>query len=301
MDKSAPSLLAFFLLALLSIIWGSSFLLMKIGLEAFSPLEIAAIRLSVAGSMLLPVVIARIHRLKPRQVLLLAVIGLTGNGIPAFLFPLAEQVLPTAVAGVLNAITPLFTILLAAVFFKTRFPLIQVVGIMVGLLGTILLATANAEGVDLGRNIQYSLLVVLATVCYAISLNLTKEYFSKTSPFLITGVALASMAIPSYIYLFLGSDFVGKLSGEPDVMRSLGAVAVLGAVGTALAVALFYKMLQMSSLIFATSVTYTIPIVAVFIGVFLLDEDLDWRHYLGCAVILVGVYLVNARNYRAKR
>lgn len=296
MEKNSPSLLAFLLLALLSIIWGSSFLLMKVGLDAFSPLEIATIRLSIAGIVLLPVVFARIAQLNIKQVLLLALIGLTGNGIPAFLFPMAEQVLPTAVAGVLNAMTPIFTIILAALFFKARFPLIQVVGITIGLVGTILLATANKEGVDLSQNIQYSLLIVAATICYAISVNLTKEHFSETSPFLITGVALASLAIPSLIYLFIQGDFITRMNTHPEAWTSFGAIAILGALGTALAVALFYKMLQMSSIIFATSVTYTIPIVAVLIGVFYLDESLDWRHYLGFSVILGGVYLVNRKR-----
>ena len=159
-----------------------------------------------------------------------------------------------------------------------------------------MLATANEEGVDLSQNIQYSLLIVLATICYAISVNLTKEYFSSTSPFLITGVALFSLAIPSIIFLFAQGDFFVRMDTHPDFWTSFAAVAVLGALGTALAVALFYRMLQISSLIFATSVTYTIPIVAVLIGVFYLDESLDWRHYLGFSVILGGVYLVNRKR-----
>ena len=296
MEKQSNSLLAIFLLAILSIIWGSSFLLMKIGLDAFSPLEIAAIRLTIAGLVLLPVVVMKIGSLNIKQILLLAIIGLTGNGIPAFLFPLAEQVLPTAVAGVLNAMTPIFTVILAAAFFKARFPLIQVVGITIGLVGTILLATANEEGVDLSQNIQYSLLIVLATICYAISVNLTKEYFSTTSPFLITGVALFSLAIPSVVFLLAKGDLITRMETHPDFWPSFGAVALLGAIGTALAVALFYRMLQISSLIFATSVTYTIPIVAVLIGVFYLNDSLDWRHYLGFSVILGGVYLVNRKR-----
>lgn len=294
--------IAWALLILLSFIWGSSFLLIKFGVESFSPLQVAAIRLSCAGFVLLPFVFKYLKQVSLREFGLLIIIGITGNGLPAFLFPLAEKVVPTAVAGVLNAITPLFTIIIAFIFFKTRFPWIKVVGLLIGVGGTILLMLAGGgnggseSGGSMGEYIQYSLYAVLATIGYAISLNLTKTYFQEKPSLLITSFALCSLAVPSLIYLFSTGDFMVVLDTDPKAWEALLYIALLGAIGTAFAVGIFYKMLQMSNLVFATSVTYTIPVVAVTWGVFFLGEELNTQHFIGFVVILLGVFLVNRKK-----
>lgn len=297
-QTTSPKGLAILLLAVLSVIWGSSFLLMKLGLEAFSPLQVAALRLVVASLVLLPFLVRYLGQVNLREMALLAVIGFTGNGLPSFLFVKAETVIPTSVAGVLNALTPIFTILIAYVFFKTRFAWLSLVGIATGLVGTLLLVTAGNEELALSRDMQYSLLIVLATINYAISLNLTKTFFQEKSPVLITTFALVSMGIPSAIFLLVQGNLGTILHQTPGAWEALGYVVVLGAVGTAIAVVLFYKMLQISNLIFATSVTYTIPVVALLWGIFFLGEQLSAQHYLGFAIVLAGVYLVNYSRQR---
>lgn len=291
--SNSPRSLAIALLILLSFIWGSSFMLMNFGLRAFSPLQVAAIRLVVAALILSPFLFRFFREVNAKQLLLLALIGFTGNGLPAYLFVEAQTVIPTSVSGVLNTMTPMFTVLLAFLFFKAKFPWISVVGLFFGLVGAVLLVTAGAETLTLSGEIGYSLLIVLATINYAISLNLTKHFFQDKDPILITTFALVSMGIPAAIYLLASGGFVEVMTSHPMAWSSLGFITLLGAVGTAFAVVIFYKMLQISNIIFATSVTYTIPIVAVGWGVFLLGEQLNWQHYLGFAVVIAGVYLVN--------
>lgn len=301
-NPKSNTFLAIVLLAILSLIWGSSFMLMKLGLAAFSPLQIAAIRLSIAGLVLSPWFFIHLRKLTWKQIGLLCMVGLTGSGMPSILFPTAEQVVPTAVAGVLNAMTPIFTIIIAALFFKTRFPLAKVLGICIGLGGTILLMSAG--GIDLGMEggpdtatyIQFCLYIVLATLMYAFSVNISKTYFQEIDPIAITAVSLFSMAVPSLIYLFSNGELVSILETHPQGWESFLYVALLGAVGTAFALVLFYRLLQISNLIIASSVTYTIPVVAVLWGVFYLNESLNWQHFLGFAVILAGVYVVNRKR-----
>ncbi len=302
MEQKSSTLLAILLLAILSLIWGSSFLLMKLGLEDFSPLEIAAIRLSIAGLVLSPFLFKYIPQVSRKQLLLLGAVGLTGSLVPAILFPAAEQVVPTAVAGVLNAMTPIFTVIIAALFFKTRFPLLKIVGIVIGLGGTVVLMTAGGadlqagEEVGLGIYVQYCSYIVVATILYALSVNLSKTYFQDLNPIGITAISLGAMAIPSMIYLATNGHFLQTMTQTPIAWESFTYVALLGAVGTAFALILFYRLLQISNLIIASSVTYTIPIVAVLWGVFYLHESLIWQHFLGFTIILAGVWVVNMRK-----
>ena len=302
MGNRSNTLLAIILLAILSVIWGSSFLLMKLSLEAFTPLEIAALRLAIAGLILSPFLVKYVREVPRKQLILLVAIGLFGSGLPAFLFPMAEQVVPTSVAGVLNAMTPIFTIVIAAIFFSTRFPLLKVFGIFVGLGGTLLLMSAGGMDLKAGEEIstwtyvQFCSYIVLATIFYAFSVNISKTYFQDLNPIGITAISLGSMATPAIIYLLTNANFTETMQTHPQAWESFLWVALLGAIGTAFALILFYRLLQISNLIIASSVTYTIPIVAVLWGVFYLHEPLNWQHYLGMAVILAGVWVVNMKK-----
>ncbi len=302
MGNRSNTLLAIFLLAILSVIWGSSFLLMKLGLESFYPIEIAALRLAIAGLLLSPFLFKYIRKVPPKKILLLAIIGIAGSGLPAILFPMAEQVVPTAVAGVLNAMTPIFTVVIAAIFFNTRFPMLKLIGIFIGLAGTILLMSAGGldltagEETDTWLYIQYCGYIVIATVFYALSVNFTKTYFQDTDPIGITAISLFSVGVPALIYILTSSHFLETMETNPVAWESFTYVALLGAVGTAFALILFYRLLQISNLIIASSVTYTIPIIAVLWGVFYLHETLNWQHFLGFSVILAGVWVVNMKK-----
>jgi drug/metabolite transporter (DMT)-like permease len=293
MTPASRPALAWFLLIILSLVWGSSFILMLLGLKGFDAFQLALIRMSVAGVCMGPFAVMYSRQVTLKETLLLFIVGLTGNGIPAFLFAQAETQLPSAVVGILNSMSPIFTLLVGYVFFQLRFPAMNVLGVWIGFIGAALLALAGG-GIQEGRaNLHYSLMVVAATICYGINVNVVKKYFPHRNPVLIASMALTLVGLPSLILLLALTDFTERVS-IPGNPAALLFIAILGAVGTALGVVLFNKLLQISSLIFATSVTYTIPVVALLWG-FLLREDLTLGHGLGFAVILLGVWLANRK------
>lgn len=267
---------------------------MKEGLEGFTALELALIRISVAGLCLAPFAVRNLRKLERGELALLFVVGLTGNALPAFLYAKSETVLPTAVVGVLTSLTPIFALIIAWLFFRQRFPLANITGITVGLVGAAMLAMAGNPEADRRTNLAFALLVLVATISYGINVNLVKQYFAKRDPVFITSIALLAVGLPSLAWLLAGTGFIDALRTNPAAPVALGYIAILGAFGTALSVLLFNGLLQTGSIIFATSVTYTIPIVAVLWGI-VLHERLTWMHALGFAIILGGVWLANRR------
>ncbi|MBK9447873.1 MAG: DMT family transporter [Bacteroidetes bacterium] len=286
--------LAWGLLLILSLIWGSSFILMLFGLKVFPPLQLALIRMAVAAVCLSPLVFLYIRKVSWRDVGILFAIGMAGNAVPAYLFAEAETQLPSAIVGVLNSMSPIFTLLLGWMFFKLRFPLVNGAGVLLGFVGATILALSGGVDAQQTTKLSYTLLVVGATVCYGISTNLIKYYFTGRNPIMIATMALSLVGWPSLIYLLAFTDFSQRFETQPGAMEAFGYIAILGAVGTAFGVALFNKLLQISSIIFATSVTYTIPLVALLWGVFLKEELTPW-HAVGFAVILLGVWLANRK------
>lgn len=286
--------LAWGLLLILSLIWGSSFILMLFGLKVFPPLQLALIRMAVAAVCLSPLVFLYIRKVSWRDVGILFAIGMAGNAVPAYLFAEAETQLPSAIVGVLNSMSPIFTLLLGWMFFKLRFPLVNGAGVLLGFVGATILALSGGVDAQQTTKLSYTLLVVGATVCYGISTNLIKYYFTGRNPIMIATLALSLVGWPSLIYLLAFTDFSQRFDSQPGAMEAFGYIALLGAVGTAFGVALFNKLLQISSIIFATSVTYTIPLVALLWGVFLKEELTPW-HGVGFAVILLGVWLANRK------
>jgi drug/metabolite transporter (DMT)-like permease len=287
--------LAWTLLIVLSLIWGGSFILMFNGLKGFNAVELAFIRMGVAAICLSPFAVYFSRQVSWRDLGLLLAIGLTGNGIPAYLFAQSETVLPTAVVGVLNSMSPIFTLIIGFIFFKMRVPMLNVIGVLIGFCGAVLLALAGSKDEDLNTNLIYALLVVLATICYGISTNMIKNFFQGRNPILIATMALSLVGWPSLVGLLFGTPFIEKLTTNPEAPMAFLNIAILGAVGTAFGVAMFNRLLQISTIVFATSVTYTIPIVAVLLGVFVLDEHLTWVHGVGFGIILAGVWLANRK------
>lgn len=286
--------LAILLLLILSLIWGSSYILIKKGLIAFTALELGALRVSIAALVLTPFVFRYLKDLTRLEFIRLAIIGICGNAIPALLYGTAQTVLPSAIAGVLNSLTPLSTIVIAFLVFHKRFPFVNVMGVLIGLVGTVVLVSVGIENIPQDSNLWYSLLIVLATINYGLAANYIKEYFNQASPIKVTAVSLVTVGWPATIFLLLGTDFLPHLTEHPHGWASFGYLAILGAIGTALAVILFNRLIQISNLIIASSVTYTMPVVAISWG--LLDgELLTWQHAIGFLVIVCGVYLVNRR------
>lgn len=290
--NNTPPLSAWLLLGLLALIWGSSFLLIKKGLLAFGPMEVGALRISSAGLVLAPFIARRLNKITRKHWLKLASVGLVGSLIPAFMFAIAQTQLASGVTGVLNALTPIATLVIGALFFHQKARLAQVIGVAIGLFGTLLLVTASANG-SWDFNL-YALLVLAATVCYGLNLNLIKHKISDLSPLTITGISLLMAAVPATIYLFAGTEFITQVQ-QPDAMLSLFSVLALGIAGTAGALVIFNHVVQLTNTVFTSSVTYLIPIVALILGI-LDGEDFWLQQGFGMLAILVGVWFANRRG-----
>lgn len=277
---------------MLALIWGSSFILIKKGLEVYSAEEVGAIRIVSAYLFLIPLAIQSIKRVEKKHWPFLFSVGMFGSFLPAFLFALAQTQIPSSVAGILNALTPLFTMVLGSLFFAQRVSNLVTAGLFVGFIGSIVLVFAGGDG-DIEFN-AYALYVVLATIFYATNLNLIKFKLADISARAITSLSLFIVGPIALIHLFFNTDFLVKTTSSEGAYLALGALSILGILGTAIALILFNQLVKLTSPIFTSSVTYIIPIVAVVWG--LIDgEYLFFWHYLGMALIIFGVYLVNRK------
>jgi drug/metabolite transporter (DMT)-like permease len=280
------------LIAILAIVWGSSFILMKKGLEVYSWDQVGAIRMVVSFIVLFPFVWKSFRKIDPASWKFIAVSGFLGNGIPAFLFPLSETRIDSALAGILNSLTPLFTLIIGLVFFATQLSVNRISGVLIGLIGALIIVLARSKGIAV-NNLEYSLYVVVATVCYAFSVNVLRHKLIHVDAILITGFALMFAGIPSTIYLF-STDFISKTQSAEGSASSLLAVVTLAIFSTAISTVLFNKLIKISSALFASSVTYLIPFVAILWGMGF-GEHLGIMHVIGLVVILLGVYLINKK------
>jgi drug/metabolite transporter (DMT)-like permease len=276
------------LFIILSVIWGSSFILMKEGMKSLSAWEVASLRIFSAGLVLLPVAISRFRRLDRKDLPLMFLSGLLGTFFPAYLFCLAETRLDSALAGILNALTPLFTILIGTLFFRSPLPAKKWLGVGIGFSGLVMLIL---NGKELSfTNIGYSAFIIAATVCYGVNVNLVNRYLRHLRSLELASVAFALLLIPSGLVLL----FTGYASGygREGYFYSTGASAVLGIFGTALASVLFYMLMKRAGPLFASMVTYGIPFVALFWGV-LAGESITVIQVFCLVLILGGVYLAN--------
>lgn len=281
---------SWFLLLLLSLIWGSSFILIKEGLVAFSAEQSAALRVSIAFLFMLPFVFKNFKKLPKEKIKFIIIVGVIGNLIPALLFALAEKELESSVTGMLNGLTPLFALMIAVYIFSYKIKYFQITGILIGFAGTIILSLVNTSG-NFGSLNIYALLVVTATLCYAISLNIIAVHLNEVSAITVSSLALATIGPVSLIYL-LSTDFISLMISHPAAMKSFTAILILGVVGTAIGIMLYTRLIQTTSVFFAGIVTYLIPVVAVFWGL-MYGEKIFALHFAGLLLILTGVYFVN--------
>jgi drug/metabolite transporter (DMT)-like permease len=279
------------LLIVLSLIWGSSFILIKRGLDVYTPGQVAALRIIIAGALVLPLTFVQLRN-TPRELLkYVALVGVLGNGIPAYLFSLAETQLNSSTAGILNALQPLFTLLIGAFVFHVALTRLKMAGVLIGLVGAVLLTVQNGGTGEPAQNLLYGLLVIAATIMYATSVNIIRYKLQSLRAIQITSLALPIIAAPYLLYLFT-TDFTERFTSVPGAAVSLGYIAILASLGTTFSVILFNKLIQTSGPLFASSVTYIIPIVALAWGV-ADGEPLGLLHIVGMGAILAGVYVVN--------
>jgi drug/metabolite transporter (DMT)-like permease len=284
------------LLIALSLIWGTSFILIKQGLKVFAPEEVGALRVSAASLFMLPVALFQLRHVRLEQYWKLFASGMMGIFIPAFLFATAQTRMASAVTGAMNTLTPVFTMIIGAVVFKQRFTAFAVAGIVIGLVGAVVLSLSHSGGADsFGAINIFALLVVVACFFYGSNLNFIKYMIPDLPALTITSVSILLIGPLALAYLFGFTGFTHKLSGQPGAWQACGYVVLLGFMSTAVATVLFNKLVKISTPLFASSVTYIIPIVAVMWG--LLDHEvLAASHVIGMAAIIGGVYLANLKR-----
>ncbi|ALJ05787.1 permease [Pseudalgibacter alginicilyticus] len=280
-------------LFVLSLIWGSSFILIKKALIGLTPYQLGALRTIITGLFLFVVGFKSLKNIQKSDWKWVVVSGFLGSFIPAFLFAIAETEIDSAVASMLNSLTPLNTILFGAAIFKLTSTKRQVLGVVIGFLGTSMLILKGAD-LNPHQNYLYAGFVLLATVCYAINVNVIKRYLQHVKPLAIATGNYAAIFFPAMIILCFSGFFSDATFSHPDFIMSMVYITTLAFFGTALAKVLFNRLIQMSTAVFASSVTYIITIVALFWGV-LDGESFSIIQVLACVIILIGVYLSQKR------
>lgn len=271
----------------LALIWGSSFILIKKGLVGLNPFQLGSLRIIFAAVFLLIIGFRTLPNIPQYKWKYIALTSLFGTFIPAFLFAIAQTQIDSSVSSILNSLTPLNTLIIGALAFGLTFQKSQIYGVIIGLIGSALLILNGAVNHP-EQNYYYAILVLIASICYATNVNLIKKYLSDLSPLTISTGNFAVMLFPALIILF-STGFLDVVHVD-KVQHSVLFIMVLGVVGTGIANIIFFKLIQISSPVFATSVTYLIPVVAFFWG--LLDNEmLTPIQFLGAFIILIGVYL----------
>jgi len=271
----------------LALIWGSSFILIKKGLVSLTPLQLGSLRIIFAAIFLLLIGFKSLAKIPRHQWKYIALTATLGTFFPAYLFAMAQTQIDSSVSSILNSLTPLNTLIFGVLAFGLSFRRAQVFGVIIGLVGTFLLILNGALHHP-EQNYYYAILVLVASMCYAINVNLIKKYLSDLSPLSITTGNFLVLLLPALIVLFFSGFF--EVIAVESVQHSVLFVLVLGVMGTGIANIIFFKNIQISSPVFATSVTYLIPVVAFGWG--LLDNEmLTPVQFLGAFIILSGVYL----------
>lgn len=303
MLQGSRGILAIFILVLLTVVWGSSFVLMKLGMydshgnPTLHPMHVAGLRITMACMALLPFAIYYFPKVPKNKLLPIFGIGFFGNAIPAFLFTASEvnSGISSSLAGMLNATTPIFTVLIGLSLFRLKLRPINYLGIVIAFAGSAALALIPVPGVQKGNSqVIYIVYVLIATFCYGMSVNLIRNYTAGINPIAITSISFMFIGIPVATWLFVSQDILTVVHTSHAHVMSLGYVAILAVVGTALAVGLFNYLVQLTNAVFASTVTYLMPIVALMWGVGRGEYFTLW-YVVAIAVILAGVYLTNRK------
>ena len=288
----SKNLINWILFIVLSLIWGSSFILMKLGLQQLSSYQVAALRIVSSGAILLPITVKYIRRIPAKKLLLVFLSGTLGSLLPAFLFCLAEEKIDSALAGTLNALTPVFVIITGVIFFNAKIASNKITGILIALTGCILLLFSKSL-LQTNPHFSYLLLVILATILYGFNVNMVSKNLLHIPSLQIAAVALSLNALPALIVLILTGYFSLPLYSNA-ILTATGASILLGLMGTAIATIIFYVLVKRAGIIFATMVTYGIPFVAIAWGIFY-GEIFGWRQFFCLIIILAGVYYTHKK------
>jgi drug/metabolite transporter (DMT)-like permease len=275
---------------LLSFIWGSSFILMKLSSSELNGWQIASVRIFSAGIIFWPSAIVHLSKVPKNKVGLIILSGILGNLLPAYLFAIAiEKKVNSSLAGILNSLTPLLVIVIGILFFKATVHLRKMIGVLIGFIGLLILSLSKGGITE--SNFLYAFFILLATLFYGINVNLAAFYLKGVDSFKMSSISLAFVSVPALLVMI--QQNVLTLVWENSAYRlPVFASVVLGLMGSAVATLLFYILIKKAGAVFASLVTYGIPIVAILWGIAFREEITVLQ--IGClGIILSGVYLAN--------
>lgn len=284
----------FFVLLILGITWGSSFILMKKGLQAFSPFEVARYRMVFGAAILLPFMLKHWSGISKKTWIWLLATGFIGSGIPAVLFAAGITRIDSSLAAIINSTAPLFTLVVGLAFFKLKVSWKGALGILVGMAGTVFLIASQRKIQADHTTLYFALMPLLGSICYGFSTNIIKSKLNLQPAVVISGGALFVVALPALLSLGIDGS-ISLLFVDPQRQKALIFIALLGVVGTGLAVLVFNYLIKQTTVLFAASVTYLIPVFALMWG-WILKEDLNPSIFIGMAIIFLGVFMVNRKK-----
>ena len=281
-------------LIVLSLIWGTSYILIKKGLEGFTPIQLGAVRIVMAALFLFVIGFKSLNQIGRGKWKWVALSALAGSFLPVFLFAFAQSEIDSSIASVLNSLVPLFTLLIGYLAFKITFNSRQILGVLIGLVGALSLIMFGVS-VNPDQNYWYAGLVIIATICYAFNANIVKSKLQEVPPMAIAVGNFALMLPAAMVVLFLSGALDVEVRQAPNFYSSLGYTVILCVLGTCVAKVMFNRLIQISSPVFSVSVTYLIPVVGIFWG-FMDGEVFTTNQIFATLIILFGVYLVNRRT-----
>ena len=282
-----------FYLAILSLIWGSSFILIKKGLVGMSSFQVASLRIIFAAIVIFIYSYNSLVKIPKKSWKWILITAYTGTFFPVYLISYGQTEIQSGLASIITTITPINTLIVGIIFFGLVYTKKQLLGLLIGLIGAILLIYEASEA-DININIYYSFFIYMTTIGYAASVNLIKNYLTEISPEAVTAGIFISISPPALLVLFL-SDFFSLNFDNTEVLNSIIFVFILGVFSSAIAQTLFNKFVKIASPLFAAAVTYTMPIIAIFWAI-LDGETLTTMQFFATAVILTGVYMVNKKK-----
>lgn len=280
-------------LIILSVIWGSSYILIKKGLTGLTPVQLGSLRVIITTLLIAPIGYNKIKHIPKNKMKWVAISAFVGSFFPAYLFAFAETEISSSVTAVMVSLTPLFTLLISVIIFGEELLKKQVVGVIIGFLGIIVLI--NNELLSSSFNILYVMFIVLAAFCYAVNANLLKYKLPNIPALGIVFMSFLFMFIPAFIVLFFSDFPFSDFTSNPLILESIVYIVILALFGTAVAKVMYIKLLAISTPVFSVSTTYLMPVVAIFWG--LLDgEEFKLTQFIGTSIILIGVYLVTKKK-----
>ena len=282
-----------FYLFLLALTWGSSFILIKKGLLGLSPFQLGSLRTVMSSLFIFTIGFKSLKTIQSRQWKWIIITGFIGTFFPSFLFAFAETEVDSGIVSILNSLVPLNTVLIGLAVFKITSTKTQVFGVILGFVGASMLIFNSME-LHPDQNYLYAGFVILATVMYASSVNIIKRYLQDVKPIAIATGNFVAIIIPAILVLSFSNFFTTETFQNDTIYISIGSVAILSLFGTVMAKIIFNSLIQISSPVFASSVAYLMPLVALLWG--LLDgEVFGINQGLASSLILLGVYLVNKK------